>query len=191
MSEFIYDQPEEEYRHVLKPTSALVFGIMGICFAVWGIGGTLLGYLMRFVMSSFLPVNKMQHAMQLPIAYEIPSVFINMCLQIFLLVIGIMLLKASLKAVKGFLIYCVIDIILVPIMMIYPAIHTIETFQKMPQQLPMMAPIMVVGMAFGLLFALAFPVAGLIFMTRPSVKKLYEAYNHPQNMANPANAQNV
>lgn len=186
MSEIIENKSEEENVHVLKPTSATVFGIICIFWALWGLIGIASSYIMRY----FLPMNEMQQKMMMPFTYEVISVSINLILQIYLLTVGIMLLKASLQAVKAFLIYCISVIIITPIMTIGTSIFIFKGLEGTPAS-GLATLILVFSISFGLIIALAFPIVGLIFMTRPKVKELYTLYNNPANMANPANHQSV
>jgi hypothetical protein len=162
-----------------KPKSAMVFGILNIIFGSWG----LLGLLMGLIILIGRAMSETQRQIQLPPYIQLPMLFIGFGLSLFLLINGISLLRATMSARKGFLVYCAIAVIYKPVAGLISVVHM---FSKMPAltNVPnseaartIMTSFMVISAVFGILGAIAYPLVGLIFFTRPGVVKKFKAYN--------------
>jgi len=162
-----------------KPKSAMVFGILSIIFGSWG----LLGLLMGLIILIGRAMSETQRQIQLPPYIQLPMLFIGFGLSLFLLINGISLLRATMSARKGFLVYCAIAVIYKPVAGLISVVHM---FSKMPAltNVPnseaarmIMVPVMIMSAVLGLLFSVGYPLVGLIFFTRPGVVKKFKAYN--------------
>ena len=162
-----------------KPKSAMVFGILNIIFASWG----LLGLLMGLIILIGRPMSETQRELQLPPHIQAPMLFIGFGVTVFLLITGIRLLKATMAARKAFLVYCAIAVVYKPVAGLLSMVHMFSKMPALTNALDSeaarmsMTSIMVMSAIFGVLGAIAYPLVGLIFFTRPGVVKKFKGYN--------------
>jgi F0F1-type ATP synthase membrane subunit c/vacuolar-type H+-ATPase subunit K len=152
--------------------SVLIFGILNICFGLWGVCGPLFNKLKSYIKA---PANSPAAAMYTDpdyVRFTHFSIWVGFVLGVALVAFGIGLLLMRNWARIGSMIYAVIAIVQIPItgMMTWPFMkRMIEQQSPKGVSLGMVEGIALIVMILGLVLALAYPVLLLFYMTRANV----------------------
>jgi hypothetical protein len=164
----------------LRPTSATVIAIIGICYA----GLAIVAYLIMLVgvlMIAIYVASVTPFFTQQIISWNVARAAIGLCVAGLLLAACIGLLRSARWSRRGMIIYAVIDLVLVV------GVAAVEVFYVLPEQQRQLAALgapataagfsgQYLGKAIWLLITAAFPIIVLVFMTRPNIREFYDGH---------------
>jgi hypothetical protein len=163
----------------LRPTSATVIAIIGICYA----GLAILSY--AIMLAGLLMIALYTGATVAPfftrqiISWNLARPAMGLCVAGFLLAASIGLLRSARWSRRGMIIYAVLALAVV---VASSAVDVLFVIPEQRRQLAAMgAPMAAVGPAgqylgtlIWLLITAAFPIIVLVFMTRPNIREFYD-----------------
>ena len=172
-----------------KPTAATIFAILNLLFGAGGYLVLLIGLASVFLLEAVIPPEEMPP--QPPLAVNIVNWSVYVILGTWLIVSGIQLLKVSIGSREWFIRYCIVSLVVRPIVILGTIPFTLdaarEQMRMQAEQMPdnpfanqfgdsFVTAMILFGSIFGIIWAVAYEVAGLIVMKNQKTIAAFEAY---------------